>query len=257
MVNRIWHYHFGVGIVSTPSDFGANGARPTHPELLDWLATEFVESGWSVKHIHRLIMQSSTYRQSSRANELGLKLDADNRLLWQFRPRRLEAEAIRDSVLAVSGALDLQMGGPGFSVYAPNDNYVRVYEPLTNFGPAQFRRMVYMTKVRMEQDATFGAFDTPDAGQVCPKRSASTTSLQALNLLNSPFIMQQAEIFAERLKRDADDDAAAQAHRAFLLTFAREPDREEQRLSVSLIQQHSVQAFCRAMLNANEFLFLP
>ena len=257
MVNRIWHYHFGQGIVSTPSDFGANGARPSHPELLDWLAAEFVESGWSIKHIHRLIMQSSTYRQSSRLYELGLATDADNRLLWQFRPRRLEAEAIRDSVLAVSGGLDLQMGGPGFSVYVPNDNYVRVYEPLTNFGPAHFRRMVYMTKVRMEQDSTFGAFDTPDAGQVCPKRAISTTSLQALNLLNSPFIMQQAEIFAERLKRDAGDDAAAQVQHAFLLTMARAPDTEEQRWSMSLIKQHGAQAFCRAMLNANEFLFLP
>lgn len=257
IVNRLWHYHFGAGIVDTPSDFGANGVRPTHPELLDWLACELIDSGWSLKHIHRLILLSSTYRQSDAPQPRGLTVDAQSRLLWRFPPRRLESESIRDSILYVTGALDLRMGGPGFDVFEPNSNYVRNYVPLEQFGPDQWRRMVYMTKVRMEQDATFGAFDSPDAGQVCPKRSRSTTALQALNLLNSNFMLQQAERFAERLKLEASSDAEAQVRRAFALTVSRDPDDIELRGALDLIDAQGLSAFCRAMLNANEFLFLP
>ena len=159
IVNRIWHYYFGQGLVNTPSDFGINGARPTHPELLDWLASELVSNGWKLKHIHRLILTSHTFRQSSAANERALSLDAGNALLWRFAPRRLEAEAIRDSILAVSGVLDLRQGGPGWSPFEPNDNYVRVYNPKLEFGPAEWRRMVYATIVRQRPDGVFGAFD--------------------------------------------------------------------------------------------------
>ena len=256
MVNRLWHYHFGRGIVDTPSDFGAHGGPPSHPELLDWLAAEFVESGWSIKHIHRLIVLSATYRQSAAANDRGLAADAQARLLWRFPPRRLEAEAVRDSMLHVSGALDRRMGGPGFDLFEPNDNYVKVYTPKRSFGPAEFRRLVYQSRPRMQPDDTFGAFDCPDAGQIAPVRNRSTTPLQALNLLNSPFVLQQADLFASRLRREAGDNATAQVRRGFLLAFGREPGAEKSAAAVQLIEEHGLPAFCRAVFNANEFLFV-
>lgn len=203
IVNRLWHYHFGRGIVATPSDFGRMGARPTHPELLDWLASELVQRGWKIKAIHRLIVLSATYRQGRESNATAAAVDADDALLWRWPPRRLEAEAIRDAMLAVSEKLDLKMGGPGFDVFKPNDNYVRVYEPKDQFGPAEWRRMIYQHKPRLQADGVFGAFDCPDGGQPAPRRSASTTPLQALNLLNGAFVLQQAEFFAERVRREA------------------------------------------------------
>lgn len=256
MVNRIWQYHFGQGLVSTPSDFGANGAKPTHPDLLDWLAVEFMEHGWSIKHIHRLIVTSATYRQSSAARKECMTRDAGAKLLWRFPPRRLEAEAIRDSILTVSGKLDLTMGGPGFSFFEPNDNYVRVYNPRREWPPETFRRMVYGTIVRQRPDGVFGAFDCPDAGQIAPKRSSSTTPLQALNLLNSSFIAQQAQFFAERLRTEAPADLKAQVRRAFALAFQREPDRSELAAAINLIQAEGLPVFCRAVLNANEFIYV-
>jgi mono/diheme cytochrome c family protein len=256
MVNRVWQYHFGTGLVSTPSDFGANGATPSHPRLLDYLASEFVEGGWSIKSLHRLIVNSATYRQSSAARADAMKMDASCRLLWRFPPRRLEAEPIRDTILAVGGTLDLRMGGPGFSVFEPNDNYVRVYTPKKAFGPPEFRRMIYMTKVRMQQDSTFGAFDCPDGGQIAPKRNTSTTPLQALNLLNSEFMLQQAEFFAQRLKREQGDDVAKQVRRAFALAFMREPSAEELSVSARFVQTEGLALFCRALLNANEFVYV-
>ena len=284
MVNRIWQHHFGEGLVSTPSDFGANGAKPTHPELLDWLAAEFMQHGWSVKHIHRLIVTSATYRQSSAAADVrrlrlksrnpkseirnrseslltsaatrGKEIDADNRLLWRFPARRLEAEPLRDAILAVSGKLDLKMGGPGWSPFEPNENYVRVYTPRQEFGPAEWRRMVYATGVRQRPDGVFGAFDCPDGGQIAPKRTRSTTPLQALNLLNSGFIMQQARFFAERLEREAGKDAKDQARRAFVLVLQREPDQTELAAAGRLVRREGLVTFCRALLNANEFVYI-
>jgi mono/diheme cytochrome c family protein len=277
LVNRLWHYHFGSGIVATPSDLGRKGATPTHPELLDWLAAEFMAHGWSVKHMQRLIVTSATYRQNS-ISDCGFRIadstnpksairnpqsrdpraiDADNRLLWRFPPQRLEAEAIRDAILAVSGNLDLRMGGPGFDLFEPNDNYVKVYTPKKSFGPAEWRRMIYQSRPRMQPDDTFGAFDCPDGGQIAPKRTVSTTPLQALNLLNSPFLLQQANLFAERLRREAGDDAGAQVRRGFRLAFGREPSAEEQTAAVALVKEHGLPALCRALFNANEFLFVP
>jgi hypothetical protein len=256
MVNRIWQYHFGEGLVSTPSDFGANGARPTHPALLDWLAAEFMEHGWSIKHLHRLIVTSAAYRQSSEARKDCLAVDAGSRLLWRFPPRRLEAEAIRDAILSVSGKLDLTMGGPGFSFFEANDNYVRVYAPRREWTPDTFRRMIYGTIVRQRPDGVFGVFDCPDAGQIAPKRSSSTTPLQALNLLNSSFMMQQSEFFAGRLKKEAGGEVNAQINRAFALAFQRKPDRAELSASAKLIREHGLTAFCRAVFNSNEFVYL-
>ncbi len=256
MVNRIWQHHFGEGLVSTPSDFGANGARPTHPELLDWLAAEFMEHGWSLKHIHRLIVTSAAYRQSGAARKDGLAVDAGSRLLWRFPPRRLEAEPIRDAILSVSGQLDLKMGGPGFSFFEANDNYVRVYAPRREWPPETFRRMIYGTIVRQRPDGVFGVFDCPDAGQIAPKRGPSTTPLQALNLMNSSFMMQQAEFFAEHLKSEAGQTVNSQAKRAFALAFQREPDRNELSAATKLIREEGLTVFCRALLNANEFVYV-
>ncbi|MEP6670135.1 MAG: DUF1553 domain-containing protein [Chthoniobacter sp.] len=253
-VNRVWHYHFGTGIVDTPSDFGLNGGRPTHPELLDWLAGEFVARGWSVKELQRLIVLSATYRQGSQPNEEALKIDAGSRLLWRFPPHRLEAEALRDTILAVSGKLDLRMGGPGFDLFEPNDNYVKVYASRKEFGPDEFRRMVYQTKPRVQLDDVFGAFDCPDAGQIAPRRTSSTTPLQALNLLNSPFAMQQAGFLCERLETEAGGDLTAQVQRAFLLAFGRAPSPEESAAAAKLIAGHGLKVFCRALFNANEFI---
>jgi hypothetical protein len=294
MVNRLWQHHFGEGIVSTPSDFGKNGARPSHPELLDWLAAEFIkptihgeirtpkserspksestigkaetldfglwtlDSGqpWSLKHIHRLIVTSATYRQASASRPEGIAADAASRLLWRFPPQRLEAEPLRDTILAVSGKLNLRTGGPGFSVFETNDNYVRVYNPKKQFGPDEWRRMIYMTKVRMQQDATFGAFDCPDGGQIAPKRMRSTTPLQALNLLNSEFMFEQTGFFAARLEREAGKNVKAQVSLAFALAYNRSPDAGESRASQALIARHGLPIFCRALFNSNEFLFV-
>ena len=168
----------------------------------------------------------------------------------------LEAEPIRDAILAVSGKLDLRTGGPGFSVFEPNDNYVRVYNAKRTYGPSEWRRMIYMTKVRMQQDATFGAFDCPDGGQIAPKRTSSTTPLQALNLLNSDFILQQAESFAERVKREQGDDVAKQVRRAFAVTFNRQASEEELAIAATFVEREGLTMFCRALLNANEFVYV-
>jgi hypothetical protein len=256
LVNRIWHHHFGQGLVRTPGDFGFNGGRPTHPELLDYLATELVASGWSAKAIHRLILLSAAYRQSSRFDAAAAAADAGNELLWRFGPRRLEAEPIRDSILAVSGALEGRMGGPGYDVFEPNANYVKVYIPKQSFGPAEWRRMIYQNKPRMQEDATFGQFDCPDSAAPLTKRNVSTTALQALNLLNGPFLIQQAGLLADRLKREAGEDVAAQVDRAFWLAFGRAPSADEAAQGKKLVKQHGLSLFCRALLNANEFIYI-
>ncbi len=257
IVNRLWQFHFGAGIVATPNDFGANGVPPTHPELLDWLAAELMDNNWSLKRIHRLILLSSTWRQDSRPDPAKLKIDAGSRLLWRFPPRRLEAEAIRDRILQATGVLDLRMGGPGFSAFEVEMENVRHFHPKKNYGPEDWRRMIYMTKVRQEKDSVFGAFDCPDASQIVPKRSRSTTPLQALNLLNSRFVNQQAELLAKRLRHDAGDDARAQIGLAFRRCFGRNASAEELKDAQTFIAAEGLEQFARAMLNANEFVFVP
>jgi hypothetical protein len=225
--------------------------------LLDWLAGELIRARWSLKHVHRLILTSHTYQQSSAPRAEGLAKDAQARLLWRFPPRRLEAETIRDSILAASGMLDCRMEGPGFSTFQPNSNYVRVYTPKDEFGPPEWRRMIYMTKVRMEQDAVFGAFDCPDAGLIAPRRIQSTTALQALNLLNSRFMIQQADQLAARGERDAGPLSEKRVDRVFELTVGRVPDATETAVARRLVNSHGLAALCRALFNTNEFLFLP
>ena len=259
IVNRLWHYHFGRGIVATPSDFGHMGAKPTHPELLNWLVAELVDNGWHLKPIHRQIVLSTAYRQSTAATGAGLAADADATLLWRYPPRRLEAEAIRDAMLAVAGTLDRTPGGPGFSLFEPTSAYVRIYVPREQFGPAEFRRMVYQQKPRTQQDGIFGAFDCPDAAQIAPTRTVSTTPLQALNLLNSGFAMQVAEAWAARLKKEVgggESDVAGQVSLAFRLAFARPPTEREAAMSAAFVREQGLVLFCRALLNANEFVYL-
>ena len=257
MVNRIWQFHFGKGIVDTPSDFGSNGVPPTHPQLLDWLAIEFMEGDWSLKKLHKLILLSKTWRQSSQTNLKAMQVDASSQLLWRFPPRRLEAEAIRDSILAASGTLDLRMGGPGFSAFQVQAENVRHYFPKKEYGPADWRRMIYMTKVRQEQESVFGAFDCPDASQSVPKRSRSTTPLQALNLLNSRFVMQQADFLVKRLEKEEGQNLSSQVARAWQLCFNRPTESDELRDSLTFIKAEGRQQFARALLNANEFIFIP
>lgn len=251
LVNRLWQGHFGVGLVDTPSDFGRNGGVPSHPELLDWLARTLMDNGWSQKRIHRMIVLSKTYRQSSRVTDAGRAKDAQTRLLWRYPPRRLEAEAVRDAILAVSGKLDLRAGGPGFDLFEPNGNYVKVYTAKQSFGPEDYRRMVYWAKPRMQLDGTFGVFDCPDGGQIAPKRNSSTTPLQSLNLMNGPFLLQQAGFLADRARTDADP-----TRQLFRLTFQRDPTTAERTAADPLVRDHGLPALARALLNANEFLHL-
>lgn len=257
MVNRIWHYIFGTGLVNTPSDFGVNGARPSHPELLDWLADEFVRSGWSVKHVQGLILQSDAFRRDSTPRPDALQVDGDAVYLWRFPPRRLEAEAIRDAMLTVSGSLDLtQQGGPGFYLMEVVEENVMHYFAKEKFTPAEFRRMVYQFRIRQTTDSVFSSFDCPDGGQVMPKRSRSNTPLQALNLFNSSFVLQQSDLLAERLRKEAGNDPAAQMERAFRLFFNRPPDDWERSQSAAMIAEEGLVSFCRALYNASEFLFV-
>jgi hypothetical protein len=256
IVNRLWHHHFGTGIVDTPSDFGLNGGRPTHPELLDWLAATLVENGWSLKAIHRLMVTSHAYRQSSDARPEAMAIDAGCRMLWRYPPQRLEAEALRDAILLVSGSLNTTMGGPGFDLFEPNSNYVKVYKTKTSFTADDFRRMVYQSKPRAELDDFFGAFDCPDAGQPQPARTVSTTPLQALNMLNGAFLLDQSRRFADRVVSDVGSDSRRQVARAIELAFGRDPTPDELTAGSDLVTTHGLPLLCRSLYNANEFLFI-
>ena len=259
IVNRLWHHHFGTGIVDTPSDFGVNGGSPSHPELVDWLASELIDPAnpadrWRLKAIHRLIVTSRAYRQTSTARPDALAADSGSRLLWRYPPRRLEAEPLRDAILAVSGSLNTKMGGPGFDLFEPNGNYVKVYTTKTTFTDEEFRRMVYQSKPRAELDNFFGAFDCPDAGQVQPKRTSSTTPLQALNMLNGEFLLDQASRLAKRVEREAGSDPGLQVARAIELAFGRTASDRELAAGRDLVAAHGLPILCRSLYNASEFL---
>ncbi|MEO6740425.1 MAG: PSD1 and planctomycete cytochrome C domain-containing protein [Chthoniobacteraceae bacterium] len=264
MVNRIWQGHFGTGLVETPSDFGNSGLKPTHPELLDWLAGEFIRSGWSVKHMHRLIVLSAAYRQSSaaiggesaRLLPSAATMDADVRLLWRFPSLRLEAEMIHDSMLAVSGQLNTKMYGRGFDLFDKRGG-LSGFRPVENFTGDGLRRMIYAHKVRREREAVFGAFDCPDAGQSTARRRESTTPIQALNLLNSRFTLDASGAFATLMKREAGDDTAAQIRRAYQSALSRDPSGDELRDAETIVRTHGLATLCRALFNSNEFLFVP
>jgi hypothetical protein len=255
-VNRVWQGHFGIGLVDTPNDFGRMGSRPSHPGLLDWLAREFAEQGGSLKQLHRRIVLSSTYRQSSAHRRDAAARDADGRLLWRYPPRRLDSEPIRDAMLAVSGELQRQRGGRGFDLFDQRGG-LSGFKPVESFPPDGLRRMIYAHKVRREPEAVFGAFDCPDAGQSTARRRESTTPIQALNLWNSRFTLERAAAFARRVSLEVGNDRHEQVRRAFLLALSRPATRDEELEAVEAVRGHGLEALCRALLNSNEFLFIP
>ncbi|MFG0332072.1 MAG: DUF1553 domain-containing protein, partial [Maioricimonas sp. JB049] len=256
MVNRIWQGHFGIGLVETSNDFGRNGVAPTHPELLDWLAAEFIRDCWSIKQMHRLIVLSSTYRQSTQHNPAAAARDADVRLLWRYPSRRLEGEAIRDTILFVAGTLSRESGGRGYDLFDKRGGLTG-FKPVESFAGRGLRRMIYAHRVRREGDAVFGAFDCPDYGQSTPRRRESTTPLQALNLFNSRFVLEQSAALAERVQGEVGDDEPAQIGRAYELALGRRPDESELADAGPGVAEYGLAALCRALINSNEFLFLP
>ena len=253
LVNRVWQHHFGTGIVNTPSDFGYMGGRPTHPELLDWLGAELQRNGWKLKPLHRLIMTSAAYRQSSAWNEANARIDAESRLLWRFPPHRLTAEELRDTFLFVAGKLNLEMGGPGFRLYDYQQDNVATYVPLDDPGPETFRRSVYHHNARASRVDLLTDFDCPDPAFAEPRRATTITPLQALTMMNHRFPFRMATEFADRLNRDATTPEA-KVSRAFWLAFSREPAPAELAAGVELIHRSGLRALCRAILNSNELL---
>jgi hypothetical protein len=251
LANRIWQHHFGTGIVDTPSDFGFLGGRPSDPELLDFLAQRLLAHGWRLKPLHREILLSETYAQSSAWREDGGRADQEARLLWRFPPRRLGAEEIRDTLLAVAGQLRLEpMGGPGFRLYRYTQNNVSTYFPLDEHGPETYRRAVYHQNARASVVDVLNDFDLPDIAFAAPRRANTTSPLQALTLLNHRFTLDQARALAGRLSRqDPVGDA-------YVLALQRAPATAERSAAEALVATHGVAAFCRALLNASELLFL-
>lgn len=261
IVNRLWAHHFGVGLVRTPSDFGFQGGAPSHPELLDWLAHELIEPAegtpWSLKRIQRLIVTSAAYRQSSRANAEGQQIDADNRLVWRKPAQRLEAETFRDAVLFVSGDLDLKLGGPGyrdFKVSSSGDN--ETYTVFDAVGGEFNRRSLYRTWVRTGTSPLLDLLDCPDPSVATPRRSVTSTPIQALALLNNKFIEHYANRFAERLQREAPNNQGEQLQRVYAIAFARSPTDEELKFGAAFIAEHGLAQFCVVIFNANEFVYV-
>ena len=261
MVNRIWQHHFGEGIVRTPSDFGKNGDRPTHPELLDWLAVRFVESGWDIKAMHKLMLLSNTYQQSAE-NPLVKDKDADNRLLSRFQRRRLEAEAIRDSILAMSGRLNPDMGGPSVFPALPGDladfaRYGRtgglMWEPNAREEDAR-RRSVYIFQRRSLPLPMMAAFDANVFSESCERRSSTTTPLQALALMNGDLVHEESAHLAHRIAAEAGEDRGTQIDKAFERILSREPSAQER--SQFTNYGGTLDSICRVLLNSNEFLYV-
>jgi mono/diheme cytochrome c family protein len=259
IVNRVWQYHFGRGIVGTASDFGRMGAAPTHPHLLDWLAAEFRDSGGSLKSLHRRIVTSATYRQASASREDCAASDADNQYLWRQNRRKIEAEAVRDAVLVASGTLDLTMGGPGwqdFRIEHPQHSPHYRYDLADPEDKKTWRRGVYRFVVRSQTQPFMTCLDCADPSMRVEKRNESISALQALALLNNGFMVVQARQLADRVVRDAGDDPAAQVKRAFELAVGRDPDAEETVALVEVAKAHGLANVCRAILNLNEFSFV-
>jgi Protein of unknown function (DUF1553)/Protein of unknown function (DUF1549)/Planctomycete cytochrome C len=294
MVNRLWQHHFGKGLVGTPNDFGRMGEAPSHPELLDWLATEFVRQGWSIKAMHRLMLTSRTYQQSSTFTDAAnLKKDPENRLLWKMRLHRLEGEIIRDSILAVSGALNLKAGGPGIFPEvdagliesSPKEAAQLLYQrwPVTRDGPEVWRRSIYVTQMRTVTAPIMDLFDPPESVSSCPKRNTTTVAPQALQLLNNKFVAGQSFIFAERLWNEVGKDRPSQIQRAFRLAFGRLPEPPELQDSLAFLKKQegyhrtydlkllaggvdpaeiplpekaALMDLCHSLFNSNEFIYL-
>jgi hypothetical protein len=297
LVNRIWQHHFGRGLVATPNDFGLRGELPTHPELLDWLACEFVEHGWSIKHLHRLIVLSSTYQQASRVPDShpGQRLDPDNRLLWHANRHRLEGESLRDAILAVSGGLNRKLGGPMVRVPLEPEVYELIFTegerdglwPVTPDVREHGRRSLYLFAKRNVRLPVLEAFDRPDTLTSCPVRPVSTFAPQALILMNGPLLQEQSKRFATRLIRECGTDLDRQIDHAYRLALARPPRPVEIRMARAFLTEQqelvldrlrarqrvgvppdlpesadpaaaaALADFCLALLNRNEFVYVP
>lgn len=254
IVNRVWHYHFGTGIVDTPNDFGFNGGRPSHPELLDWLASEFVDGKYSLKGLHKLIVTSATYKQASALRKEASAKDAETRFLWRYKPRRLEGEAVRDAMLSVSGLLNAEVGGRGFSDYRErNFNGTAYFEPFDPVGPEFHRRSVYRFAPRGANQGLLDTFDCPDPAAAAPRRASTTTPLQALALWNNGFALRAADAFATRATKGTDG-AEAQTRAAWRLALQRDPTADELKIATKLVADHGLKALCRVLFNGNEFV---
>ena len=269
MVNRIWMHHFGEGIVRTASNFGSMGTRPTHPKLLDWLATEFVDRGWSIKAMHRLIMSSDSYQMASaHSDPVAAKADPDNALLWRYRQRRLEGEVIRDIILDASGNLNLQAGGPGF--FPPIPEEVRESFPkgkwdMSEPGPVNWRRSVYAYAKRGLRYPLFEVFDQPNMNVTCERRTTTTVPTQALTLLNNEFALRQASAYAKRVAGLADSDEG-RVRAAYAIALSREPRQSEMDANLEFLQRQreyhqgdalkALTDLCDVILNLNEFLYV-
>ncbi|MBI2689445.1 MAG: PSD1 domain-containing protein [Acidobacteria bacterium] len=246
IVNRIWQGHFGTGIVATSDNFGTTGTPPSNQPLLDHLALEFMNNGWSAKWLHKQIMLSTAYRQSSQQNDKATAIDPDNALLWRMNLRRLDAEALRDSVIAASGKLDLTAGGPPIALEMRPDGLQIVSTKETE--NAKWRRSIYLTHRRTYPMSFLGVFDYPIIDTNCTRRTPSATPLQSLTMLNDEFVWQAAEAMAKRAENDIDT--------AYLIAFARKPSKEERDLASEFLQKMPFKALMQALLSANEFLYV-
>ncbi len=256
LVNRIWLHHFGRGMVDTPNDFGHMGALPTHPELLDWLAYWFADNGESLKKLHRLIVTSATYRQASANNPEFARLDADNRFLWRMNRARLDAETIRDTMLQASGKLDFTMGGPSVQQFFFKDDHSPVYD-YTRFdvdSPAGNRRSIYRFIVRSVPDPLMESLDCPDASILSPKRNGTVTALQALAVLNNPFVLRQSEHLAARVAKTGD--LKKQIEQVYELTLNRQPTKAEMKKLLAFAEKNGMTGLCRLIFNTSEFMFI-
>ncbi|MBM82924.1 MAG: hypothetical protein CMJ78_20370 [Planctomycetaceae bacterium] len=258
IVNRVWQYHFGRGIVDSPNDFGFLGAKPTHPELLDWLAGELIRNGWQLKPLHRLIMNSAAYRQAS--SEQWVQLDSDNRLIWQYQTRRLEAEIIRDNILAVSGVLKTQMYGKSMLIGSIKKNEAGREKP------ESWRRSVYLLSPRFNVHPVLGAFDAVDNVSSVGTRTVSTTPSGALFMFNAPMLWQQAELMAERIEREAGQEPEDQVKHVYEVAFARPPAEAELTLGIQFLTRKPAKSdnqdisvlvhYCHAIMGLNEFIYI-
>ena len=257
IVNRVWMHHFGQPFLLNPSDFGVNGGTPTHPGLLDWLAHRLIhDHNWRLKPLHREIVLSAAYRQSSAYREDAARVDGDGAFLWRYPPRRLGAEEVRDAILQTSGNLNRRMGGPGFRLYRYTVDNVATYYPLEEFSPDTYRRGVYHQHARSVKPELLGEFDCPETSLPSPKRITTTSPLQALTLLNSAFVLDQASSFAALVESAAREDDVSLVEAAWRRAYQREPSASETRSATEFLTQHGPEALGRAILNSNEFLYV-
>ena len=264
-VNRVWQQHFGTGLAATPDNLGVTGAKPTHPELLDYLAAEFVQSGWRLKSLHRLLVTSATYRQSGTLRESAYTIDPENKLLWRFPLQRLDAESVRDAILSASGELNLAIGGPYVPTKANSDSQVVVEE--TNAGAK--RRSLYLQQRRTQPLTMLDVFDTARMNPNCTRRNPSTVSLQSLALLNSDFMRARSRAFAHRLEKECGPDNNQRLGRAFLLTLGRKPNPAERSAAEEFLRSQATHYadqpdkdqrvwtdLCQMVLAGNAFLYV-